>query len=228
MEHLHNGSTLRLCPGAFPLSTDSVLLSAFVKLRKDMRILDLGSGCGTLGILLCARDETIRVTGIELEAAAHETALENIRDNKLDARMESIHADLTQASHYIVPGSFCCCVSNPPYFTGGPAARLTAARREDTCTMEQLFHAAAWSLQYGGDFYLVHRPERLASLFCYAGNAGLEPKQLCLVRHDPDAPVSLVLVKCRKGAKPGLVWEDLILFDRDGAPTPAYREIYHL
>ena len=228
MEHLHNGLTLELSDGAFPLSTDSVLLSAFVKLHKNTRVLDLGSGCGTLGLLLCAREESICVTGIELDAAAHEAALINIRDNALEDRLKSICADLTKANEYITAGSFHCCVSNPPYFTGGPAARLTEARREDTCTMQQLFRAAAWCLQYGGDFYLVHRPERLATLFCCAGSAGLEPKRICLVRHDPDAPVNLVLVQCRKGAKPGLVWEDLVLFDRAGEPTPAYREIYHL
>lgn len=191
-------------------------------------MLDLGSGCGTLGILLCARDETVRITGIELDADAHATALENAKDNCLQTRLESICADLTRASEYITPGSFSCCVSNPPYFTAGPAAKLINARREDTCSLRQLFQAAAWGLKYGGDFYLVHRPERLASVFSCATDAGLEPKRLCLVRHDPHAPVNLILVQCRKGAKPGLVWEDLTLFDLHGEPTPAYREIYHL
>ena len=142
--------------------------------------------------------------------------------------MDSICGDLTQISQYMAAGRFSCCVSNPPYFAGGPAARLTDARREDKCTLEQLFAAAAWSLQYGGDFYLVHRPERLASLFGCAVAAGLEPKRLCTVRHDSEAPVNMVLVQCRKGAKPGLAWEELTLFDKNGDPTPAYREIYHL
>jgi len=38
----------------------------------------------------------------------------------------------------------------------------------------------------------------------------------------------LILVKCRKGAKPGLIWEELCLFEADGTPTGRYREIYHL
>ena len=53
MEHLHNGFTLELCEGAFPLSTDSIVLSGFTKLPKEASVLDLGAGCGTLGLLLC-------------------------------------------------------------------------------------------------------------------------------------------------------------------------------
>lgn len=57
----------------------------------------------------------------------------------------------------------------------------------------------------------------------------LEPKRMQLVRHKPDAPASLVLLQCRRGAKPGLcLLPDLILFHADGSPTSRYREIYHI
>ena len=49
MEQLPNGITLNLPEGAFPLSTDSMVLSHFVRLPKNARVLDLGSGCGKIG-----------------------------------------------------------------------------------------------------------------------------------------------------------------------------------
>lgn len=229
MELLHNGYTLALCEGAFPLSTDSMLLADFVKLPAHARVLDLGSGCGTLGLLLCAKDPACSVTGIELDEAAHRTALENSRRNGLDSRLSSICADLGNIPSLLPPGSFSGCVSNPPYFSGGPRSKTAPlARREDCCTMETLFTAAAWAVRYGGDFFLVHRPERLAELFACACRVKLEPKRLRLVRHRKDGPVSLVLVQCRKGAKPGLKWEELCLFDQQGQPTDYYRTLYHL
>ena len=88
--------------------------------------------------------------------------------------------------------------------------------------------AAQWALKFGGDFFIVHRPERLAELFATAANHKLEPKRLCLLRHHSDGPVSLVLVQCRKGGKPGLVWEEESLFHSDGTPTGYYKKIYHL
>ena len=229
MEQLHNGYTLELCPGAFPLSTDSIALASFVRLPKKATVLDLGSGCGTLGLMLCADDPGCCVTGIELDENAHRTALENIRRNQLDGRLQSICADLTTLSEFITPGSFSCCVSNPPYFTAGPAsASVPLARRDDRCTMAQLFAAAAWAVKYGGDFFLVQRPERLAEICACANAAGMEPKRLCLLRHTPEAPVSLVLVQCRKGAKPGLIWEELCLHQADGSISQDYRKLYHL
>ncbi len=229
MEYLNNGYSLNIAPNTFPLSTDSILLADFVRLPKNAKVLDLGSGCGTLGLLLCAKDASCAVTGIELNEAAHTAALENIQHNALQERLLSICADLRSIPSHFSPGSYTCCVSNPPYFTGGPASKTAPqARRDDNCTIQELFAAAAWATRYGGDFFLVHKPERLAEICACASKAGLEPKRLRLVRHDPNAEVSLILLQCRKGGKPGLLWEELCLHNADGTPSDSYKKIYHL
>lgn len=229
MEQLPNGFTLNLPEGAFPLSTDSMVLSHFVRLPKNARVLDLGSGCGTLGLLLCAVNESCRVTGVELSQSAHLAAIDNIRRNGLTTRMESICVDVRQVPGSFPPGSFDVCVSNPPYFSGGPASRTAAlARREDACSPADLFRAAAWALKYGGDFFLVHRPERLGEIIAQAGAFHLEAKRLCLVRHGPGKDVSLILLQLRKGGKPGLAFEELSLTDELGQPSREYKSIYHI
>ena len=226
MEYIADHYTLDLGPG-FPLSTDSMVLADFVKLPKNATVLDLGSGCATLGLLLCARDQSCRVTGMELQEAAHAAAVENIARNGLEGRLSSICRDLRDMP--LAPGSFQVCVSNPPYFSGGAAhSKNPTARQEDTCTPKDLFAAASRALRWGGDFFLVHKPERLAQLCFEASSHGLEPKRLRLVRHRPDAPVSLILLSCRRGGKPGLQWEELYLYNQDGTPTADYRRIYHI
>ncbi len=229
MEQLLNGFTLDTPPDTFPLSTDSMLLQDFVRLPKMARVLDLGSGCGTLGLLLCARDGNCHVTGVELDPVAHRAALQNICTNGLTQRMESICADLRQISEFVSRGSFSCCVSNPPYFSGGAPSRTNPlARRDDCCTSGDLFAAAAWALKYGGDFYLVHRPERLGELIARASENGLGAKRLRLIRHRCGEAVSLILLQFRKGGKPGLIWEEEFLHDAAGIPTSYYRQVYHL
>lgn len=229
MEQLYGGLTLHIPQGCFPLSTDSMALAEFVKLKKQARVLDLGSGCGTLGLLLCGQRTDCTVTGIEVEEAAHAAALENIRSNGLERRLKSICADLRQIPHLVTPGSFSACVSNPPYFSGGPESKATpTARREDHCSLEDLFRAAAWATQYGGDFFLVHRPERLAEICGWAAKFDMAPKRLCLLRHREAGPVSLILIQCRKGGKHGLTWEEACLYDQNEEPTPYYRSLYHL
>lgn len=229
MEYLHNGFTIEFSPGAFPLSTDSMLLSGFVRMGKAAQVLDLGSGCGTLGLLLCANNSECSVTGIELDVNAHRKALDNAQRNGISDRLSSICGDITAISDYVGPGRFSVCMSNPPYFSAGPhSSSHPLARREDRCGLKDLFHAAAWALKYGGDFYLVHRPERLAEICAVAAAHQLEPKRLRLVRHHEGGEVTLILLQCRKGGKPGLIWEELTLHNADGTPSDAYRQLYHL
>lgn len=228
MEKLHNGFTLELCEGAFPLSTDSMALSGFVRLPKQAKVLDLGSGCGTLGLLLCAGDTNCAVTGVEIDENAHQMALRNITANELTGRLTSICTDIRTVSSVLSPGSFHCCLSNPPYFSARQESANSAARHELQCTLDDLFAAAAWAVRYGGDFYLVHKPDRLSELCVCAAKHKLEPKRLLLLRHRPGDSISLVLLQCRKGAKPGLIIEEECLQNSDGTPTEYYRRLYHI
>ena len=208
-------------------STDSLVLAHFVRLPKNAKILDLGAGCGTLGLMLCARDPGCHVTGVEIDPAAHAAALENIARNELDARMSSICADLRQ----FVPdhGAFGVCISNPPYFSGGFASATHAmARQDDTCPPEVLFTAAGRAVKFGGDVYLVHKPEKLAQLIMCAAANGLEAKRLRLIRHRPEGPVSLILLHFKKGGKPGLSWDEQCLYTSNGEQTPYFKEVYHI
>ena len=228
MEHLPNDLTLELTPGAFPLSTDSMVLSAFVRLPKQAKVLDLGAGCGTLGLLLCAQNDSCTVTGLELDETAHLGALENIARNGLQGRMESICGDLRQLPPDFT-GRFDCCVSNPPYFSGGPAAaRTPLARREDCCAPAELFAAASKALKYGGDFFLVHKPERLAELIRRGSEVALEAKRLLLLRHKQGGPITLIFLQFRKGGKPGLKIEEEALWGTNNEPTAFYKSVYHI
>lgn len=228
MEYLPNGITLEIAPGTFPLSTDSMALAHFAKLPRNARVLDLGSGCGTLGLLLCASDSGCHVTGLELDQTAHAAAQENIRRNELTDRMKCICGNLCMVSDFIAPGSFDVCISNPPYFSGGPtSAALPQARKELQCGLSDLMSAAGKSLKYGGDFYLVHRPERLAEIITLGSSNHLETKRLLLLRHRETGPITLVLLQLRKGGKPGLKIEEASLFHADGSMTDYQKNVYH-
>jgi len=229
MEYLPNGFQLKIPPEAFPLGTDSMALAHFVRLPRNALVLDIGSGCGTLGLLLCAKNENCAVTGVELDPRSHEAAVRNIRSNGLADRMESICADAARIPELFPPGHFSLCVSNPPYFSGGPASSThPLARREDMLSLENLMKSAAWALKFGGDLFIVHRPERLAQIIALGSRNGLEAKRLCLLRHRPGDEISMILLQLRKGGKPGIILEDAALYLADGTPSKFCRDIYHM
>lgn len=232
MKEEHFGSLLFCAGDGFPLCTDTMLLSAFVHSHRGDCICDLGAGSGALSLLLLSRKPDLYLTGIELLPQAVHAAEENIRRNRLQEHFRILQGDLRQIRSLLPTGSFSGVISNPPYFSNGSGAirvgnTRACATSEASCTMDELFTAASWLLQWGGRFSLVHRSERLTDLFCVARAHQLEPKRLRFVCHQPASTPSLVLLECRKGAKSGLQTEPcLFLFDATGAPSAEHRIIY--
>ena len=230
-ETLWNGITMIQPENGFRLGADSILLSQFLPLPKEAKIADLGSGCGTLGLLLCASDATCAVTGVEIDEEAHRLALENIARNGLEGRLSSILGDVREVRALLPAGSFSCVISNPPYFPAGSgkaSRKNAAARSEERLPLGELCAAAAYLLPEGGRFALACRPERLCDLFCAMREHGVEPKRIQFVRHSADSPVFLALVEGRRGGRPGLSYRpDFCVYTTDGEETEAYRAACH-
>lgn len=233
MQELWPGGPLFRQSEHFKLSTDSVLLADFVRLRGAKRGIDLGCGSGILSLLLARRDEGLSMTGLELQPEAAAAARENAALNGMDGRIELLEGDIRQHRALFRAGSFDLAVSNPPYFPAdrgavAPRTDRAAARAETSCSLSELCEAAAFLLRTGGSFFLVHRPERLSELCVCLSAHGLEPKRLRLVCHRTENAPSLVLLEARRGGKPGLRIEPLLVLTApDGTESEEVRRIYH-
>ena len=207
-----------LCPGGlsfvcddglFQPSTDSFLLGSFPRLKPGLRVCDLGSGTGLLGLLLFQRQRALSVTGVELLLDAVRLAEQAAARNGLADRLIFRRGDLRKIRGLLPAGGFDLVVCNPPYYPAGSGRlpeteALRAARSETGCTLEDICTAAAWLLRWGGRFCVVFPTERLAELLEMARRFGLEPKRLRLLQHGPDCPPSAVLLEAVRQGRPGL------------------------
>ena len=185
----------------FKLGRDSVLLAAFCTLKPHWQVCDLGTGVGSLLLLVSQREERLTRTGIELDPVAADLARKNLEDNGLTG--EIITGDLRDRT--LVPGDrFHLVLSNPPYFRAGSGKSGGTARMDDTCSVEELCQRAGQLTRTGGRFALVYRPERLAELFAALQRARLEPKRLQLLAYDRQKSPYAVLVEAVKDGGPGL------------------------
>lgn len=216
----------------FPPGTDTFLLSSLPRLKPGLRVCDLGSGTGLLGLLLLQRQRDLNVTGVELQPEAAALLERAAGENGLTGRLTACRGDLREIRSLLPAGRFDLVVCNPPYYPAqsGKLPREDAAqnaRAETACTLADVCAAAAWLLRWGGSLCLVHKPERLTDLLCALRGAALEPKRLRTVcRRAGDAP-SLVLAEARRGGRPGLVWEaPLLLETAEGRPTEEVERIY--
>lgn len=235
------GKFERLWPGGplfcqaehFRLGTDCVLLADFVNTASAARGIDLGCASGAIGLLLLCKSPKLHMTGLEILPEAAALAEENMTVNNLSARSRIVTGDIRQHRQLFPSGSFDLVVANPPYFPLGsgalsPDGDRAAARGELSCTLEDVCTAAAFLCRTGGTFALVHKPERLSEVLCCMSRHGLEPKRLRLVCHRAELAPNLVLIEGRRGGKPGMKVEPLlVLRNADGGETDEVKRIYH-
>ena len=217
--------------GSFKVSTDSVLLASFAS-PKGKNGIDIGCGSGIISLIMLCTNETLHMTGIDVNEDAAETASSNIQRNGLSARYKVICGDIREHRKLFNTGSFDFAVCNPPYFpeNSGKLSSNTVkalARGETLCTLEDICKAAAYLLPTGGSFYLVHKPERLSEIFCTMTKYSIEPKRLREVHYRIGRAPNLVLIEGRRGGRKGISVEaPLILTNEDGTETKEVLEIY--
>ena len=219
-------------PSRFCFGMDAVLLGAFAITRQGEKILDLCSGNGIVPMLLCARNKTISVTGLEIDEYAVDMARRSALYNGLTQRTAFIQGDIREARDFISPASFHAVTVNPPYMKGGsglinPSDVLASARHEILCNLDDVTAAASYALKSSGRLYMVHRPGRLAEIIQSLSRHHLEVKRMQLVYPYIDKEPNMVLLEARKGGNPGMVVEKpLIVYQEPGVYTAEVLELY--
>ena len=104
---------------------------------------------------------------------------------------------------------------------------MAIARHEILCNLDDVVCAASSLLHFGGRFYMVHRPHRLADIFSSLRKYKLEPKRMQLVQPREGKEPNMVLIEASKQGKPMLkVLPPLMIYDSEGNYTKSVRQIY--
>ena len=100
----------------FCFGIDSVLLSDFArKIKNNSKVLDLGTGTGILGILLCAKTNLKQITGIEIQKEIADMATRSIQLNNLQKKFDILNCNIKDIDKLLKINSYDAIVTNPPY-----------------------------------------------------------------------------------------------------------------
>lgn len=186
-------------------------------------IIDLGTGCGIIPVILARKLGLSDVTGLEVQPALFELAQRNVHLNRCEQRISLVLADLRKVARKLQPGGFAHVLCNPPYRAAeagriNPEQEKAIARHELLCTLDDVAAAAAHLLRGRGVLSVVYPASRLSELFEAVRARRLEPKLLRLVHPRAERPAKLALLSCVKGGRAQLeVLPPLVIHRPTGA-----------
>ncbi|MBF0572615.1 MAG: methyltransferase [Desulfamplus sp.] len=189
----------------YRFSIDPFLLVADITPKEGEEILDIGTGCGIMPLLLATKYPCINITAVEIQNELAEIAQNNIKINNLCRRIKLTNNDIkevqlkefeplyidkhntTKHSNFrtnsIVNCGFDRIISNPPYKKRG-SGRLNSdiqkaiARHEIRLTLDELIFNAARFLKIDGILNLIYPFCRLKELLHTISKYSIEPIQI--------------------------------------------------
>ena len=217
----------------FCFGVDSVLLSDYAKnIKKNSKVIDIGTGTGIISILLCEKTKLSKIYGIEIQEDVAEMASRSSKLNNLQDKFEVINKNIKDIFDILKPHEYDVVVTNPPYKkvnTGVKSIenKQLISRHEVECTLEDIIEKSSKLLKDLGEFYMVHRAERLVDIMCLLRKYKLEPKNIRFVHSKENEKPNLILVRAVRSAKEFLkIDKPLIIYKENGEYTDEILEIY--
>lgn len=223
----------------FCFGIDSVLLVNFAKnMKENSMVLDLGTGTGIMPILLSGKVNMKKAIGIEIQENVAEMAKRSVELNNLQDKIEIICNNILNLNNTFfnekgLENKFDVIITNPPYKKKGEGVinereEKLISRHEITADLEDFIKVSSNLLKDKGEFYMVHRPERLVDIFDLMRKYKIEPKLMRMVYSNYNKPPKLVLIKGIRNAKPFLKIENnLYIYDEKNNYSEEIKKIYN-
>jgi tRNA1Val (adenine37-N6)-methyltransferase len=226
--------TVKQPRAGYRYSIDAVILAGHVRPRPEDRIVDLGTGCGIIPLILGFRYPGIRLSGVEIQAELADVARANVAANHLEERIDILPVDMRTLTCSSFSGPVDVVLSNPPFYrmSAGrinPENQRAIARHELKVTLEDVLKAAERVLRTAGKFVCIYGSDRLVDLFAGMRTCHIEPKFMRLIhsKAGADADARLVLVEGVKRGNSGLIaGPPLFIYREDGGYTDEIQRMF--
>ena len=214
-------------PNKFCFGVDAVFLSDFVRVKPGETVLDMGTGNGIIPVLLSAKTQGKKFTGLEIQPDTAEMARRSVRLNHLEERIEIVTGDIKEAAEIFKPAFFDVITTNPPYMPAehglrNPDSARAIARHEVMCSLDDILRESMRLLQDKGRFYMIHRPFRLTEIMIKMNQYKIEPKRIQFIYPYIDKEPAMVLIEGVRGARSRVTVEPpIIIYNR---PAEGHRQ----
>lgn len=215
---LENDLKIYQLKDGFRFSVDPVILVDFFEGNPKGKILDVGSGCGIIPILLAKKKNMQDIYGVEIQESSAKIFKRNILENGLLDKIKILNCDVKDLS---CGNTFDYIISNPPYMAVdgkkiSDNENKKIARHEICLDLKKLIENAKRLLKPRGEFFLVHRSHRFLEISRILEENNFSVKRVCFTYFDREKDSNLVLIQASKGRKHILKIEKPLFLEEKG------------
>lgn len=207
------------------VSTDSVLLGAWVPLAHYKKILDIGTGTGLLSLMLAQRFSQAYIDAVEIDSIAYQVAKENFRLSPFAERINLFHESIQNFTTQNNGNRYDLIVTNPPYFNNQkPAATIGKnIQKHGSClSYDELAETARSLLTMDGVMAFVFPQEEAQHFITTARFYGLFCSRITevYIRHNQKKPKRMLLLLSKTLGN--VITEKLYLENNNNQPSSEY------
>jgi len=215
----------------YRFAADAPILAHFIRCDPADRLVEIGTGCGIIPLILFVKKRFLRLVAVELQPALAELARANVRRHGADTAIRIVTADVRDLAPADVDAPADVVFANPPYRRVGagrlnPDPEKAAARHELSLDLADLFAAARRFLAPGGRFDLIHLWERRADVAAAAAAAGFHPgrsRQVLAFPHSRQP--RMFLHSWHPAPAEAFAEPPLVIHEKPGVHSEAFRRI---
>lgn len=192
----------------FCVSLDTILLSNFIKIKPSTKIIiDFGTNNAAIPIILATKFQG-KIIGIEIQKAAVDIALENVKLNDLENKITVIHEDI---KIYAQKEKVDLIVCNPPFFPLSDKSKVKTqplkipARHEVYINLEEIIASASRLLRNKGQLAIINSVERMNETLLLLKKYQITPKKLQIVYPKINHAANVFLIEAGFLAKEGMI-----------------------
>lgn len=208
---------------------DAILLAAAVHPKKNQKVLDAGTGVGTVMLAIAAFHPKAQLHGLELQPEMARLAAENIRLNQKETHVFLHEGSILSPPKELEPNTFDHVVTNPPYFNFGASAediKKTLSRHEQEADLTHWIESCLRMVKPRGYLTMIHRAERLDEIL-----SALTPKsggiKIYPLWPSENQPAKLILLQARKSVNSECqLLSGMVLHNKDKAYTTQADDIF--
>lgn len=207
------------------VGTDGVLLGAWVPVKDAQYVLDIGTGCGLVALMIAQRTSSAQIDAVEIEEASYHEAVLNAANSPWSHRLSIYHGAIQD---FNPDRRYDLIVSNPPFFRNSlksPVASRNTARHTESLSHNALLENAARLLTPQGRLCVILPDREGLEFVARARDYGLFCLSQLEVRSREQSNLERRLLELTRMQPPSMETGEMYLYGAANERSVAYETL---